>query len=72
VQWGARFFSAHLSIARRTISQIVQKLDEELVQFPQRRLEEPNPYLILDASLGKAREDGAVRSQAVLIAIGFR
>ena len=50
----------------------MQKLDEELVQFPQRRLEEPNPYLILDASLGKAREDGAVRSQAVLIAIGFR
>src|SRR5438270_508971 len=32
-----------------TISRIVQKLDEELAQFAQRRLEEPYPYLILEA-----------------------
>ena len=54
-----------------TISRIVQKLDEELAQFAQRRLEEPYPYLILDARYEKVREDGAVRSQAVLIAIGI-
>ena len=53
-----------------TISRIVQKLDEELERFAKRRLEEPYPYLILDARYEKVREDGAVRSQAVLIAIG--
>jgi putative transposase len=53
------------------ISRIVQKLDEELEKFAQRRLEEPYPYLILDARYEKVREDGAVRSQAVLIAIGI-
>src|ERR671935_2992661 len=54
-----------------TISRIVQKLDQELAQFAQRRLEEPYPYLILDARYEKVREEGAVRSQAVLVAIGI-
>jgi putative transposase len=54
-----------------TISRIVQKLDEELTQFAQRRLEEAYPHLMLDARYEKVREDGAVRSQAVLIAIGI-
>jgi len=54
-----------------TISRIVRRLDEELNQFAQRRLEEPYPYLILDARYEKVREDGSVRSQAVLIAIGI-
>ncbi len=45
--------------------------DEELERFARRRLEEPYPYLILDARYEKVREDGAVRSQAVLIAIGI-
>jgi putative transposase len=49
----------------------VQKLDEELELFARRRLEEPYPYLILDARYEKVREDGAVRSQAVLVAIGI-
>ena len=54
-----------------TISRIVQRLDEELEKFAQRRLEEPYPYLILDARYEKVREEGAVRSQAVLMAIGI-
>ncbi len=54
-----------------TISRMVQKLDGELEKFARRRLEEPYPYLILDARYEKVREDGAVRSQAVLIAIGI-
>src|SRR6201988_1826441 len=54
-----------------TISRIVQKLDEELERFARRHLEEPYPYLVLDARYEKVREDGAVRSQAVLIAIGI-
>ncbi len=54
-----------------TISRIVQQLDKELERFAQRRLEEAYPYVILDARYEKVREDGAVRSQAVLIAIGI-
>ena len=54
-----------------TISRMVQTLDEELEKFAQRRLEEPYPYLILDARYEKVREDGTVRSQAVLVALGI-
>jgi len=54
-----------------SVSRIVKMLDEELEKFAQRRLEEPYPYLILDARYEKVREDGAVRSQAVLVAIGI-
>jgi putative transposase len=54
-----------------TVSRIVQKLDQELEQFACRRLEEPYPYLVLDARYEKVREEGTVRSQAVLIAVGI-
>jgi putative transposase len=54
-----------------TVSRIVAGLDAELEKFSRRRLEEDYPYLILDARYEKVREDGAVRSQAVLIAIGI-
>lgn len=54
-----------------TVSRIVSSLDEELEKFARRRLEEDYPYLILDARYEKVREDGAVRSQAVLMAIGI-
>ena len=54
-----------------TISRIVGQFDAELEKFARRRLEEPYPYLVLDARYEKVREDGAVRSQAVLVAIGI-
>jgi len=53
-----------------TISRLNQSLDEELEKFAGRRLEEAYPYLILDARYEKVREDGVIRSQAVMIAIG--
>jgi putative transposase len=53
------------------VSRVVAKLDEELDKFSRRRLDEDYPYVILDAGYEKVREDGAVRSQAVLIAIGI-
>jgi putative transposase len=53
-----------------TISRINQNLDEELEKFAKRKLEDAYPYLILDARYEKVREDGVIRSQAVLIAIG--
>jgi len=53
-----------------TISRMNQNLDEELKKFAGRRLDEAYPYLILDARYEKVREDGVIRSLAVLIAIG--
>ncbi|WP_024325948.1 IS256 family transposase [Thioalkalivibrio sp. AKL19] len=52
------------------ISTINRGLDGRLAEFASRRLEEPCPYLILDARYEKVREGGVIRSQAVLIAIG--
>jgi putative transposase len=54
-----------------TISAINKKLDTSLAAFAERRLDEPFPYLILDARYEKVREAGVVMSQAVLIAIGI-
>jgi len=44
-------------------------MDEALARFASRPLDEVYPYLILDARYEKVREDGVIRSQAVLIAI---
>lgn len=54
-----------------TISRITQQLDEELKKFAERLLEEPYPYVILDARYEKVREGGVIRNQAVQIAIGI-
>ena len=54
-----------------SISAINKRLDESLSAFAGRPLEEPFPYLILDARYEKVREGGVVMSQAVLIAIGI-
>ena len=54
-----------------SISAINKRLDDSLTAFAERRLDEPFPYLILDARYEKVREGGVVRSQAVLIAIGI-
>lgn len=53
------------------VSEIVKRLDEQLKEFAQRRLEEAFPYLIVDARYEKVREGGAIRSRAVHIAIGI-
>lgn len=58
------------SFSASTISRINKKLDAELTKFARRPLEEEYPYLILDARYEKVREDGVVRSQAVLVALG--
>lgn len=58
------------SVSASTISRMNKTLDEELERFAARPLGEEYPYLILDARYEKVREQGVVRSQAVLIAIG--
>jgi transposase-like protein len=59
------------SFSASAISAINKRLDESLEAFAKRPLEEPFPYLILDARYEKVREGGVVMSQAVLIAIGI-
>lgn len=53
------------------ISEINKRMDGELEAFARRRLEEPYPYLIVDARYEKVRESGVISSQAVLVAIGI-
>ncbi len=53
-----------------TISNINKSLDEDLKQFANRKLTEVYPYLIVDARYEKVRENGIVKSQAILIAVG--
>ena len=59
------------SFSASTISSLVRRLDGQLAAFARRRLEEPYPYLILDARYERVREDGVIGSQAVLIALGI-
>ena len=59
------------SFSASAISAINKRLDASLAAFARRRLDEPFPYLILDARYEKVRENGVVVSQAVLIAIGI-
>ncbi len=59
------------SFSASAISQINKGLDKSLREFATRRLEEPCPYLILDARYEKVREGGVIRSQAIFIGIGI-
>ena len=54
-----------------TISALNAKLDEELERFARQPLTGEYPYLILDARYEKVREEGVIRSRAVLVAIGI-
>ena len=59
------------SFSASAISSVNKTLDEGLEKFAKRPLEEPYPYLVVDARYEKVREDGIIRSQAVQIAIGI-
>lgn len=59
------------SFSASSVSEMNKSLDEEMHKFYQRRLEEDYPYLILDARYEKVREDGVIRSRAVLVALGI-
>jgi len=53
-----------------TVSNINKNLDAKLKKFAERKLDESFPYLFLDATYKKVREDGIVRSQAIFTALG--
>ena len=59
-------------ISKSQVSRICQELDAEVERFRSRRLEGPYPYLWLDATYVRVRQDGRVVSMAVVIAIGVR
>jgi putative transposase len=59
-------------ISKSQGSRLCQELDAEVERFRARRLEGPCPYVWLDATLVKVREQGRVVSQAVVLAIGVK
>jgi putative transposase len=59
-------------ISKSQVSRLCRDLDAEVERFRNRRLEGPYPYVWLDATFVKVREDGRVVSQAIVIAIGVR
>ncbi len=57
-------------LAKSQISELCTELDAKAEEFRKRALSEPYPYVWLDALYEKVRIDGAVVSNAVVIAYG--
>jgi putative transposase len=57
-------------ISKSQVSRLCEELDSEVERFRERPLEGPYPYVWLDATYVKARQDGQVLSVAVVIAVG--
>src|SRR5919202_1308401 len=57
-------------ISKSQVSRLCEELDAEVEHFRSRRLEGPYPYVWVDATFVKARQDGRVANVAVVIAIG--
>jgi transposase-like protein len=59
-------------IGKSRVSELCEELDGEVERFRSRVLEGPYPYLWIDATYLKSRQDGRVASTAVVIAIGVK
>jgi transposase-like protein len=59
-------------ISKSQVSRLCQALDAEVERFRTRPLVGPYPYVWLDATSLKVREQGRVVAMAVVIAIGVR
>jgi putative transposase len=59
-------------VSKSEVSRICSELDEKVAAFRNRPLEASYPYLWLDATFPKVREDGRVLSMALVVAIGVR
>ena len=57
-------------ISKSRVSEVCKELDEEVERFRNRPLEGAYPYVWVDATYVKARQDGHVASTAVVIAVG--
>jgi len=60
------------NITASEVSRIAKKLDEDVQKFLNRPIEEPTPFLYIDASYFKVRTDGRYVNKALLIASGIR
>src|SRR5215208_3386758 len=59
-------------ISKSRVSELCEELDEEVERFRSRPLEGSYPYVWVDATYVKARQDGRVASAAVVIAVGVK
>jgi putative transposase len=57
-------------VSKSRVSELCEELDEEVERFRNRALEGSYPYVWVDATYVKARQDGHVASTAVVIAVG--
>jgi putative transposase len=57
-------------ISKSQVSRLCEELDEEVARFRDRPLDGPYPYVWVDATYVKTRQDGRVVSVAVVIAMG--
>jgi putative transposase len=57
-------------ISKSQVSRLCEELDEEVARFRGRPLEGSHPYVWVDATYLKSRQDGHVASTAVVIAVG--
>jgi len=61
------------SFSKSTVSELCKRLDKDVDQFKNRPLDfYEAPFLMLDATYFKVREDHRVRSKAFLIALAFK
>ncbi len=59
-------------ISKSEVSRICKELDEVVHAFKSRPLEGEFPYVWLDATFPKVREEGRVQSMAFVIAVGMK
>ena len=59
-------------ISKSRVSELCEELDEEVERFRGRPLEGLYPYVWLDATYLKCRQDGHVAATAVVIAVGVK
>ena len=57
-------------MSKSEVSRICVQLDSEVEAFRARRIEGEHPYLWIDATYHKVRQDGRVQSMATVVAIG--
>ena len=57
-------------ISKSQVSRLCAELDKEVERFRRRKLDGPYPYVWLDGTFVKVRDNGRVVSQAIVIAIG--
>lgn len=61
------------SFSKSTVSELCKRLDSEIRSFNDRSLEMAQyPFLMVDATYFKVREDHRIKSKAFLVALGFR